>query len=117
MDRTYITHIESRRTAVPLVMWYMLRLLLQQVVDGFNPTHIDNKYEVNNPDTQRVKAVFEEDSNHVQHMRDVIDGGYTCGTKFKTVLTRGVSKWSKKTQYKSSTMDAFGFYTWWKQHR
>jgi hypothetical protein len=47
MDRTYITHIESRRTAVPLVMWYMLRLLLQQVVDGFNPTHIDNKYEVN----------------------------------------------------------------------
>jgi len=68
MDRTYITHIESRRTAVPLVMWYMLRLLLQQVVDGFNPTHIDNKYEVNNPDTQRVKTVFEEDSNHVQHM-------------------------------------------------
>jgi len=114
---TYLKYIRRFQTAVPLVMWYMLRLLLQQVVDGFNPTHIDNKYEVNNPDTLRVKAVF-EDSNDVRHMRDVIDGGYTCGYNFKTSKTAfGLSKWSKKTQYKSSVLDAFGFYTWWKTKR
>lgn len=94
-----------RRRVLPteaIVQWYMLRLLLQQVVDGVNPTKI-HIYEVNNPDTPRVKAVFEQHSNAVGHMRDVINGGYTYGNMYKKV--------------QPTTSNPFVFYNWWKTNQ